>query len=43
MVDISPEAFKIFGFWGSMLALKVLAMLPLTAQQRFGKNVTNYI
>ncbi|XP_029167657.1 microsomal glutathione S-transferase 1-like [Nylanderia fulva] len=39
MAEISPEALKLFRFWGTILALKVLAMLPLTAQQRFGKKI----
>ncbi|XP_029163891.1 microsomal glutathione S-transferase 1 [Nylanderia fulva] len=37
MVEINPEALKVFGFWGSILVLKLLAMSPLTARQRFRK------
>ncbi|XP_043595574.1 microsomal glutathione S-transferase 1-like [Bombus pyrosoma] len=32
---VDPELFKIFAFWGSILALKLLAMVPLTAHYRF--------
>lgn len=32
---VDPELFKIFAFWGSILALKLLAMTPLTAHFRF--------
>ncbi|XP_050583459.1 microsomal glutathione S-transferase 1-like [Bombus affinis] len=32
---VDPELFKIFAFWGSILALKLLAMAPLTARYRF--------
>ncbi|EFN63861.1 Microsomal glutathione S-transferase 1 [Camponotus floridanus] len=39
MVQISPELFQVFGFWSSVLVLKLLAMLPLTVRQRFRKNV----
>ncbi|GAB1863360.1 glutathione transferase [Camponotus japonicus] len=39
MVQISPELLQVFGFWSSILVLKLLAMLPLTVRQRFGKNV----
>jgi len=39
MVEISPEALQAFGFWSSILVIKVLAMVPLTGRQRFRKNV----
>ncbi|XP_012228680.1 microsomal glutathione S-transferase 1 [Linepithema humile] len=37
MAEINPELLQAFGFWGSILVLKVLAMSPLTARQRFAK------
>lgn len=39
MADINPEILQVFGFWGSVLVLKMLAMVPLTARQRFKKQV----
>ncbi|KYN06612.1 PREDICTED: microsomal glutathione S-transferase 1-like [Cyphomyrmex costatus] len=39
MPAIDPEILKVFGFWSSILVLKLLAMVPLTARQRFRKNV----
>ncbi|XP_050450384.1 microsomal glutathione S-transferase 1 [Cataglyphis hispanica] len=39
MAEISSELLQIFGFWGSILVLKMLAMLPLTVRQRFRKKV----
>ncbi|XP_070151218.1 microsomal glutathione S-transferase 1 [Polyergus mexicanus] len=39
MVDISSELLQVFGFWGSILVLKMLAMLPLTGRQRFRKKI----
>lgn len=39
MADINPELLKVFGFWGSILLLKLLAMVPLTVRQRFRKQV----
>ncbi|KAL0102067.1 hypothetical protein PUN28_018544 [Cardiocondyla obscurior] len=39
MSEINPEVLQVFGFWGSVLVLKLLAMVPLTARQRFRKNV----
>ncbi|XP_011158662.1 microsomal glutathione S-transferase 1 [Solenopsis invicta] len=39
MSEINPEVLKVFGFWGSILVLKVMAMAPLTARQRFRKRV----
>lgn len=39
MVEISSELLQVFGFWGSVLVLKMLAMIPLTARQRFRKKV----
>ncbi|KYQ53245.1 Microsomal glutathione S-transferase 1 [Trachymyrmex zeteki] len=38
MPEINPEVLKVFGFWGSILVLKLLAMTPLTARQRIRKN-----
>ncbi|XP_003701454.1 microsomal glutathione S-transferase 1 [Megachile rotundata] len=32
---IDPELFKIYCFWGSILALKLIVMVPLTARYRF--------
>ncbi|CAD1476039.1 unnamed protein product, partial [Heterotrigona itama] len=32
---VDPELFKTFAFWGSILAIKLLAMAPLTARYRF--------
>ncbi|CAL1686253.1 unnamed protein product [Lasius platythorax] len=39
MVEINSEALQAFGFWSSILVIKVLAMAPLTGRQRFRKNV----
>lgn len=39
MLAVDVELFKVFGFWGSILALKVLAMAPLTARYRFAKKI----
>ncbi|XP_032664041.1 microsomal glutathione S-transferase 1-like isoform X1 [Odontomachus brunneus] len=39
MTDINPEILKVFGFWGSILVLKLLAMPPLTVRQRYRKQV----
>ena len=39
MLAIDAELFKVFGFWGSILALKVLAMAALTARYRFAKKI----
>ncbi|XP_032664043.1 microsomal glutathione S-transferase 1-like isoform X2 [Odontomachus brunneus] len=39
MTDINPEILKVFGFWGSILVLKLLAMVPLTVRQRYRKQV----
>lgn len=39
MVTIDPELFKVFGFWGGLLALKLLGMAPLTGRYRFQKKV----
>ncbi|XP_029054827.1 microsomal glutathione S-transferase 1-like [Osmia bicornis bicornis] len=36
---INPELLKIYCFWGSILAIKLLAMVPLTARQRYAKKV----
>lgn len=36
---IEPEIFKIFAFWGIILALKLVAMVPLTAYYRFKNKV----
>ncbi|XP_046629274.1 microsomal glutathione S-transferase 1-like [Neodiprion virginianus] len=37
--SIDAETFKIFGFWGSILVLKILAMAVLTGRQRMRKKV----
>ncbi|OAD57597.1 Microsomal glutathione S-transferase 1 [Eufriesea mexicana] len=34
---LNPELFRIFAFWGSVLALKLVFMAPLTARYRFKK------
>ncbi|RLU15994.1 hypothetical protein DMN91_011752 [Ooceraea biroi] len=39
MVAVNAELLKVFGFWGSVLVLKMLAMVPLTARQRFQKKI----
>ncbi|XP_029680581.1 microsomal glutathione S-transferase 1 [Formica exsecta] len=39
MVEISSELLQVFGFWGSVLVLKMLAIVPLTARQRFRKKI----
>ncbi|XP_011864701.1 PREDICTED: microsomal glutathione S-transferase 1-like [Vollenhovia emeryi] len=39
MSEIDPEVLKVFGFWGSILVVKLMAMAPLTARQRFRKHV----
>ncbi|CAL7937029.1 unnamed protein product [Xylocopa violacea] len=36
---IEPELVKSFGFWGSVLALKLIAMAPLTARYRIKNKV----
>ncbi|XP_076760582.1 microsomal glutathione S-transferase 1 [Xylocopa sonorina] len=36
---IEPELVKTFAFWGSVLALKLLVMAPLTARNRFKNKV----
>jgi len=43
MPEINPEVLKVFGFWSSILLLKLLAMMPLTARQRIKKNVSKII
>ncbi|XP_046751438.1 microsomal glutathione S-transferase 1-like [Diprion similis] len=37
--SIDVESVKIFGFWGSILVLKILAMAVLTGRQRMRKQV----
>ncbi|KAG7198183.1 hypothetical protein KM043_005597 [Ampulex compressa] len=39
IVPVNPQLLKLFGFWGSVLILKVMAMVALTGRQRFGKKV----
>jgi glutathione S-transferase len=39
MAGINDELLQVFGFWGSILVLKMMAMAPLTARQRFRKKV----
>ncbi|XP_076620635.1 microsomal glutathione S-transferase 1 [Colletes latitarsis] len=39
MVTINPELFKVFAFWGSILALKLAVMPVLTARYRFQKKI----
>ncbi|XP_033215110.1 microsomal glutathione S-transferase 1-like [Belonocnema kinseyi] len=39
MPVINPALVNVFGFWGSVVILKLLAMIPLTARQRFRKRV----
>ncbi|XP_066599485.1 microsomal glutathione S-transferase 1 [Prorops nasuta] len=39
MVQIEPELLKLFGFWSSVLVIKLLLMPILTAQQRMKKKV----
>ncbi|KYN09411.1 PREDICTED: microsomal glutathione S-transferase 1-like [Trachymyrmex cornetzi] len=39
MSEINPEVLKVFGFWSSILVLKMLAMVPLTARQRYRKHI----
>lgn len=39
MAAINTEIMKVFGFWSSVLVLKMLAMSMLTARQRFRKKV----
>ncbi|XP_016920092.1 microsomal glutathione S-transferase 1 [Apis cerana] len=36
---IETEIFKIFVFWGTILALKLIVMVPLTAYYRFKNKV----
>lgn len=36
---MEAEIFKIFAFWGTILALKLIAMVPLTAYYRFKNKV----
>ncbi|KAK9294401.1 hypothetical protein QLX08_010961 [Tetragonisca angustula] len=40
---VEPELFKTFAFWGSILAIKLLAMAPLTARYRFKNMVFSNI
>ncbi|XP_051156094.1 microsomal glutathione S-transferase 1-like [Leptopilina boulardi] len=39
MTQIDLELMKVFGFWGAIVVLKLMAMVPLTARQRFRKKV----
>ncbi|KZC04399.1 PREDICTED: microsomal glutathione S-transferase 1-like [Dufourea novaeangliae] len=39
VLAIDSEAMKVFGFWGGILALKLFAMVVLTARYRFQKKV----
>ncbi|XP_012062588.1 PREDICTED: microsomal glutathione S-transferase 1-like [Atta cephalotes] len=39
MSEINPEVLKVFGFWSSILVLKMLMMVLLTARQRLRKHV----
>lgn len=39
MPEINQELLEVFGFWGSIMVLKLMAMTPLTARQRFRKKV----
>lgn len=39
MAAINTEIMKVFGFWSSVLVLKMLAMVVLTARYRFTKKV----
>ncbi|KZC04398.1 Microsomal glutathione S-transferase 1 [Dufourea novaeangliae] len=39
MPSIDPDLFKIYGFWGSVLALKLVGMIPLIARYRFSKKI----
>ncbi|XP_012522737.1 microsomal glutathione S-transferase 1 [Monomorium pharaonis] len=39
MAEINSELLTVFGFWGSVLVLKLLAMVPLTARHRMRKGV----
>lgn len=36
---ISPALVNVFGFWGAVLGLKILAMSPLTGRYRFQKKI----
>ncbi|XP_006612431.1 microsomal glutathione S-transferase 1-like [Apis dorsata] len=36
---MEAEIFKIFAFWGTILALKLIAMVPLTAYYRFKNKI----
>ncbi|KAI4476927.1 hypothetical protein M0804_013107 [Polistes exclamans] len=36
---VNTEIMKVFGFWSSVLVLKMLAMMPLTARYRFQKQI----
>ncbi|XP_012260668.2 microsomal glutathione S-transferase 1-like [Athalia rosae] len=38
-LNIDPESLRVFGFWGAILVLKVLALAPLTARQRLQKQI----
>lgn len=40
---IETEIFKIFVFWGTILALKLIVMVPLTAYYRFKNKVCSII
>ncbi|XP_035717778.1 microsomal glutathione S-transferase 1-like [Vespa mandarinia] len=39
MAAINTEIMKVFGFWSSVLVLKMLAMVILTARYRFTKKI----
>lgn len=40
MIAINPDVLKVFGFWGSLLVIKVLTMMLLTGRQRYRKQVS---
>ncbi|KAK1130998.1 hypothetical protein K0M31_017301 [Melipona bicolor] len=40
---VDPELFKTFAFWGSILAIKLLVMAPMTARYRFKNKVFSNI
>jgi len=38
-LDINPEVFRGFAFYGAVLIAKMIIMVPLTARQRFSKKI----
>ncbi|XP_076276131.1 microsomal glutathione S-transferase 1-like [Lasioglossum baleicum] len=39
MFGIEPEVFRIFGFWASIVSLKMVAVVFMTIRHRFSKRI----